>query len=79
MKNKIASELILVANQLNAKKIIGKFPPKAIDLNKLSDDFWELSISDACKQNAIHFNPKNMADIIFFLNMVGSDWNIKNK
>ena len=57
-----------------------KFPPKALDFNRLkdSDGFWDLSVGDAQRLNAIRLKvdgKTNMGDIIFFLNMAADGWN----
>jgi len=54
-----------------------RFPPKAVDANKLPDPdgFWNLKVRDAERLNAIRLGqPKDMGDIIFFLNMAAEGW-----
>ena len=81
---KSASEVIndLEMRIANLEKQSKKFPPKAVDLNKLSDTegFWNMTLSDLKAINPVlstrgiqKKNPQ-MADIIFFLNMAASAW-----
>lgn len=52
-----------------------KFPPKAIDFNRVkdSDGFWKHTISEA-KKKGLNFKPEDMGDLIFFLNMAADKW-----
>jgi len=56
-----------------------KYPPKAMDFNRLqdSDGFWNLAVGDAQRLNAIRLKvdrKTNMGDLIFFLNMAAMGW-----
>ena len=63
-------------------KTANKFPPKAVDLNKVtdSDGFWDMTLSDLKAINPVLStkglkNPNaKMSDIIFFLNMASDAW-----
>ena len=73
----ILKELVEVQKDLtSAREVKARFPSKAFDLNKLEDrdGFWDLDIKDAKRLNGLRFNPSNMGDIIFFLNMVAAGW-----
>jgi hypothetical protein len=61
--------------RIAGKELTAKFPPKAVDCNKLddTDGFWDLKIEDAKRLNALSFRPKDMGDIIF-LNMAAMGW-----
>lgn len=79
---KLASDLVDLAKHLLTKenKRIAKFPPKAVDLNKLkdTDGFWKWKLNEAEKEAAIKLkNPKDMGDLIFFLNMAALAWEDK--
>ena len=64
-----------------------KFPPKAVDLNKLPDTegFWNMSLSDlkaiapVLRSNHLGNPDTEIADIIMFLNMASSAWVRSNK
>lgn len=64
-----------------------KFPPKAVDLNKLPDTegFWDMSLGDLKAINPVLStrglkNPNaKMSDIIFFLNMAADAWESSQK
>lgn len=56
-----------------------KYPPRAMDFNKLKDTegFWKLTVQDAQRQNAIRLRvdgKTDMGDLIFFLNMAAIGW-----
>ena len=73
----ILKELIEIQKDLTAaREVKARFPSKAVDLNKLEDrdGFWNLDIKDAKRLNGLRFNPSNMGDIIFFLNMASAGW-----
>lgn len=59
--------------------IESRFPPKAMDYNKVpnADDFWDWRITDVNKAGALRFNPKTIGDIIFWLNMAAQTWEMK--
>ena len=65
-----------IAEEVATRQITAKFPPKAYPFNKLDDTegFWKLSIEDAKRLNALSFRPKDMGDLIFFLNMAADGW-----
>jgi len=55
----------------------GRFPPKVVDFNKLPDGdaFWKLSVSEAQRMAGLSpLRPKDMGDILFWLNMVAGIW-----
>ncbi len=60
----------------NYLKQAGKYPPRAADYNKVTDsaDFWTLSVRDAERLFNIRLAPKEIGDLIFFLNMAASEW-----
>jgi hypothetical protein len=70
----------------NMKKMIRemRFPPKALDLNKLknADSFWGWSIKEASRDAGL-VQPgspfKRIADMIFWLNMAAQEWERQNK
>lgn len=84
-----ASEIIndLESRISQLEKTAGKFPPKAVDLNKLPDTegFWNMSLSDlkaiapALRSNHLGNPDTEIADIIMFLNMASSAWVRSNK
>lgn len=60
-------------------KQASKFPPKAVDFNRLpdSDGFWGLRVGEANRMNAIRLAVKEdteMGDLIFYLNMAAGGW-----
>lgn len=68
---KVAQELATVA-----KLLTGKYPPRAMDYNKVknSDGFWEWEVREASRQSAMTFRPKDVGDVLFWLNMVADRW-----
>jgi hypothetical protein len=79
-----ASEIInnLESRITQLEKTASKFPPKAVDLNKVTDSegFWNMSLGDLKALNPVLStrglkkpNAK-MSDIIFFLNMASGAW-----
>ena len=81
--SEIINELEMRVAQL--EKQAKKFPPKAVDLNKLPDTegFWDMTLSDLKAINPVlstrgikKENPR-MADLIFFLNMAAGAWKSK--
>jgi len=73
-ESEIAEEL--VAKDLVSAEREAKFPPKAMDLNKLpdTDGFWDWSIADAKMYSGASLRPDTIGDVIFWLNMVGAAW-----
>ena len=71
-KRKVAGELVKISRLL----LGGRFPSKAMDYNKVKnpDAFWKLSIEESKKRYALRFAPKEIGDIIMFLNMVAGNW-----
>ena len=56
-----------------------KFPPKALDFNRLkdSDGFWDLSVREAMARYGIKLKIERntvIGDLIFFLNMAAMGW-----
>jgi len=55
-----------------------KFPPKAVDVNRLkdTDGFWKAKNTDISRAGGVQplTNPKDVADVIFWLNMVAMAW-----
>jgi len=79
-----ASQIIrnLESRITQLEKTASKFPPKAVDLNKVTDSegFWNMSLGDLKAINPVLStrglqkpNAK-MSDIIFFLNMASGAW-----
>ena len=88
-KEEIAEQLIAIAKMIlgppeeveekvieASQKKAGRFPLKALDVNKLpnKDAFWALSIDEANRKFGLRLRPKDIGDVIFFLNMVGMGW-----
>ena len=73
---RIAKELTAVARELAAAERCAKYPSKAMDYNKVpdTDGFWAQSIGDAKRRNGLRFAPKEIGDLIMFLNMAAQGW-----
>jgi hypothetical protein len=74
---KIASELVKAAKDLMAsEERQAKYPPKAMDLNKLpdTDGLWDWTIDEAKLYSGASLRPQTVGDVIFWLNMVGGAW-----
>ena len=60
-----------------------KFPPKAVDFNRLSDTdgFWGADVKDISKAGGVRplSNPKKVSEVIFWLNMVAMAWEDQQK
>jgi len=79
-----ASEVIRDLEQRIARleKQASKFPPEAVDLNRLPDaeGFWDMNlnqlkgINPQLSTRGITNKNAKMADIIFFLNMAADAW-----
>lgn len=54
---------------------VAKFPPKADNYNRLPDaeGFWKLKVQET-KGWGLRFSPKDMGDLIFYLNMAAMTW-----
>ena len=70
------ARITAMADRVASKLRVGRFPPKAVDANKLTDPdgFWELPVSVAERSFAISLRPKDIGDVIFFLNMAADGW-----
>jgi len=60
----------------DVRKILARFPSKAMDFNKVKDPdgFWKWDIDDASTMSGTRFNPKDVGDIVFWLNMAAMNW-----
>lgn len=61
-----------------------RFPPKALDINKLknADDFWGWSVKDAADDSGlVHIGApfKRIADLVLWLNVAAQTWESRNK
>jgi len=60
-----------------------KFPPKAVDLNRLpdTDGFWKADVRTMSSVAGLRplSNPKKVADVIFWLNMAAMAWEDQQK
>ena len=52
------------------------YPARAYNVNKVKDKegLWNAKIEDTDRMFGLRFAPKDIGDIIFYLNMVASQW-----
>ena len=75
-------KLVETMERLNEKA--GRYPPKAMNFNKIkdTDDFWKWSLKDARKYSGTSGKfdgDSEIGDVIFFLNMAGAAWERTHK
>jgi len=71
-KKMIAGELLKAA-----KELMAKYPPKAVDYNKLpdTDGFWEWPLDEAKKYSGASYSrARDIGGLIMFLNMAAGAW-----